>query len=177
MILPLDNGISIKLKLADPKSLSGQRLLHKSAFHTGHFPSTMSLLLPSSDGNVNSDVNDPMNEDYEQRPRSLQQVLMTMQSGAISLITPLEEQMYRRLIALQTYLGNILEHPLGLNPRAFRAVEGDGYASRGVVDGNLVLKWHGLGTQRKAEACAKAGSEDWLIRSDLEHVSGTILGQ
>lgn len=80
--------------------------------------------------------------------------------------------MYRRLVALQTYLGNILESPLGLNPRAFRAVEGDGYASRGIVDGNLVLRWYELGTQRKAEACAKAGSEDWLIRSDLECISG-----
>ena len=164
------------LNLPDPKSLSGQRLLHKSAFHTGHFPSTMSLLSSSPYSTGADDVNDTLNEDYEQQPRSLQQVLMTMQSGAISLITPLEEQMYRRLIALQTYLGNILEHPLGLNPRAFRAVDGDGYASRGVVDGNLVLRWHDLGTQRKAEACAKAGSEDWLIRSDLEHISGTLLG-
>ena len=164
------------LNCLDPKSLSGQRLLHKSTFHTGHFPSTMSLLSSSSDHADTSDVDESSNTDHELQPKPLQQVLMTMQSGVISLITPLEEQMYRRLIALQTYLGNVLEHPLGLNPRAFRAVEGDGYASRGVVDGNLVLKWRDLGTQRKAEACAKAGSEDWLIRSDLEYISGAGLG-
>ena len=159
------------LSVPDPKSLSGQRLLHKSAFHTGHFPSAMSLLSSSSDHTDAVEADDSSSANHGRQLQPLQQVLMTMQSGVIALITPLEEQMYRRLIALQTYLGNVLEHPLGLNPRAFRAVEGDGYASRGVIDGNLVLKWRDLGTQRKAEACAKAGSEDWLIRSDLEYIS------
>ena len=134
-------------------------------------------LLSSEYDHSHADVVDAFqytNHPHQSIPQ--QQVLMTMQSGAMSLITPLEEQMYRRLVALQTYLGNILEHPLGLNPRAFRAVDGDGYASRGIVDGNLVLRWYELSTQRRAEACAKAGSEDWLIRSDLEHISGARMG-
>ena len=136
----------------------------------------MSLLPSSLSSTVAEDLNGSMDVDDGNSSTPLQQVLMTMQSGAISLMTPVDEQMYRRLIALQTHLGNVLEHPLGLNPRAFRAVDGDGFTSRGVLDGNLVLKWYELSTQRKAEACAKAGSEDWLMRSDLEYISGAGLG-
>ena len=136
----------------------------------------MSLLSSDTGLSGANDVDVLQDMNYARQPVAQPQVLMTMQSGVISLLTPLEEQMYRRLVALQTYLGNLLEHPLGLNPRAFRAVEGDGYASRGIVDGNLVLRWYELGAQRRAEACAKAGSEDWLIRNDLEYISGAGMG-
>lgn len=132
----------------------------------------MSLLSSDSNHSYADNTDDLRDANHVRQPVAQQQVLMTMQSGVIALLTPLEEQMYRRLVALQNYLGNILEYPLGLNPRAFRAVEGDGYASRGIVDGNLVLRWYELGAQRRAEACAKAGSEDWLTRSDLECISG-----
>ncbi len=58
---------------------------------------------------------------------SPEQVLMTTQSGSIALITSVDEQMYRRLTTMQAHLTTVLEHPCGLNPRAHRAVDSDGF--------------------------------------------------
>ncbi|EOD53127.1 putative cleavage and polyadenylation specificity factor subunit protein [Neofusicoccum parvum UCRNP2] len=171
-----------------PKSLSGQRLLHKSTFHTGHFTTAMTLL-PSSlsptstaasdaDADANPDpdamaVDDPS---ASTKPAgSSHHLLLTSLSGAVALVTPVDEQMYRRLGALQTFLVGGLDHPCGLNPRAYRAVESEGFGSRGVVDGALLARWAELGSQRRAEGCAKVGVEEWVVRSDLEFVGGAGL--
>ncbi|GME22477.1 Cleavage/polyadenylation specificity factor A subunit [Neofusicoccum parvum] len=172
-----------------PKSLSGQRLLHKSTFHTGHFTTAMTLLPsslsptstaasdPDADANTDPDamaVDDPS---ASTKPAgSSHHLLLTSLSGAVALVTPVDEQMYRRLGALQTFLVGGLDHPCGLNPRAYRAVESEGFGSRGVVDGALLARWAELGSQRRAEGCAKVGVEEWVVRSDLEFVGGAGLG-
>ncbi|KAL1637066.1 mRNA cleavage and polyadenylation factor subunit [Neofusicoccum ribis] len=172
-----------------PKSLSGQRLLHKSTFHTGHFTTAMTLLPsslsptstaasdPDADANPDPDamaVDDPS---ASTKPAgSSHHLLLTSLSGAVALVTPVDEQMYRRLGALQTFLVGGLDHPCGLNPRAYRAVESEGFGSRGVVDGALLARWAELGSQRRAEGCAKVGVEEWVVRSDLEFVGGAGLG-
>jgi len=97
---------------------------------------------------------------------------MLTQSGAIALINPIDEQTYRRLGALHTYLVNQLEHACGLNPRGYRAVDG---ATRGVIDGSLLRRWTELPSSRQMEACAKMGVEEWVVRSDLEVIGGTGL--
>ncbi|KAH7025390.1 CPSF A subunit region-domain-containing protein [Macrophomina phaseolina] len=174
-----------------PKSLSGQRLLHKSTFHTGHFTTTMTLLpsslsptvSPSSaDDHANGQVSpspSPENDamDIDPAPAgTVQHILLTTQTGSLALLTPLSEQQYRRLGALQTYLIGALEHWCGLNPRAYRAVESEGFGSRGIVDGALLARWCELGSQRRAEGAAKVGVEEWVVRSDLEFVGGAGLG-
>ena len=97
---------------------------------------------------------------------------MLTQSGAISLISPVDEQTYRRLGALHTYLVNQLEHACGLNPRGYRAVEG---AARGIIDGNVLRRWAELPSSRQQEACAKMGVEEWVVRGDLEVLGGAGL--
>lgn len=152
-----------------PKSLSGQRLLHKSSYHTGHFTTSM-VLLPSS---RNPASTQGVVEDGEPQASTTQfQVLAFTQAGSINLITPLDEQQYRRLGALQTHLTNLLDHPCGLNPRAYRAVESEGIGTRGIVDGNIVRRWCELGSQKRAEACAKVGMEEWVLASDLTWIGG-----
>ncbi|KAK3044472.1 hypothetical protein LTS18_001201, partial [Coniosporium uncinatum] len=48
-------------------------------------------------------------------------------------------------------------------------------SGRGIVDGGLVMRWVDLGAQRRGEACARAGAEEWIVRSDLEGVGGAGL--
>ncbi|KAL9093951.1 MAG: hypothetical protein Q9165_003874 [Trypethelium subeluteriae] len=159
-----------------PKSLSGQRLLHKSTFHTGHFPSTMTLVsspTPTPQSNTtnglpNGTVDHPMPDVNEASPPHKYSILLSTQSGSLAHLTPLSEPAYRRLGALQTALTPVLEHTAGLNPRAHRAVETEqGLGSRGVVDGGLVRRIWELGSQRRAEVLGRCGIEGWEIREDL----------
>ena len=172
----------------DPKSLSGQRLIHKTTFHTGQFPGQLVLLPSTTKATSSSGSFDPYPStngdavavDGETNGTSLSsgplhQLLLTSQTGSLALITPVDEPMYRRLSALQTYLTNQLEHACGLNPRSYRAVESEGFGSRGIVDGTVLRRWCELGSQRTAEACAKVGVEEWVVRSDLEFVGGAGL--
>ncbi|RAK71794.1 cleavage/polyadenylation factor CFT1 [Aspergillus fijiensis CBS 313.89] len=158
----------------DPKSSNGDRLLSRSKFHTGNFASTLTLLprtMVSSESLLSQQ--DDMDLDHQ---APLYQSLMTSQNGSIGLITCIPEEAYRRLSALQSQLTNILEHPCGLNPRAFRAVESDGTAGRGMLDGNLLNQWLNLSTQRKTEIASRVGASEWEIKADLESIGGDGLG-
>jgi cleavage and polyadenylation specificity factor subunit 1 len=115
---------------------------------------------------------DTTDEQSNKMPSRLNHILMLTQSGTIALINPVDEQTYRRLGALHTYLVNQLEHACGLNPRGYRAYEG---AARGVIDGSLIRRWTELPSSRQQEACAKLGIEEWVVRSDLEVISGSGL--
>lgn len=161
-----------------PKSLSGQRLLHRSTFHLGHFPTAMALLpstlapieqQPLTNGHANG-------ESISASAPGLFHVLTASQSGSLALITPLDESTYRRLSNLQTHLTSTLEHPAGLNPRAYRAVESEGAGARGIVDGSLIRRIAELGAARKSEVLARAGGDAWTLRSDCEVFVGGGLG-
>jgi cleavage and polyadenylation specificity factor subunit 1 len=161
----------------DPKSLGGHSLLHRSTFHTGHFPSSMTLLPSSSPATVNTtliDDSDPATNDTTTAQAS--SVLMISPSGAFSLLTSLPESTYRRLFALQNHLITILDHPCGLNPRAYRAVESQGSGGRGVLDGSLLRRWTELSSQKKIEACKRIGEEMETVRGWLKILGGGELG-
>ncbi|ORY15081.1 Cleavage/polyadenylation specificity factor, A subunit, partial [Clohesyomyces aquaticus] len=165
----------------NPKSMSGIRLLHKSSFHTGHFPTSMTLLtssihMPSSSPfNTNPDPNAMDTSTSPFPPTPLQQILLTTQSGTLGLITPLSEPSYRRLSGLATFLSNCLDSAAGLNVRAWRGVESDlggGGVVRGVVDGNLISRMGELGYGRMVEGLGKAGAEEWVVRGEREVLGG-----
>ncbi|KAK3620886.1 mRNA cleavage and polyadenylation factor subunit [Elasticomyces elasticus] len=165
----------------DAKTLSGQRLLHRGSFHLGDFPTPgggmlvlPSVLAPMGEQTVvtNGDTNGHDGEKPAQpEPQRLFQVLTSFQSGAIGLLTPLDETTYRRLSALQTQLTSLLEHAGGLNPRAYRAALGS-EGRGGVVDGALVQRIGELGAARRAEVLGRAGADGWTLRSDLEIIGG-----
>ncbi|KAH6094447.1 cleavage factor two protein CFT1 [Parastagonospora nodorum] len=143
-----------------PKSMGGTRLLQKSTFHTGHFPSTMHLL--------QSRLHMPTASEFTTSTTSslpLHQILCTSQSGTLALITPLSESSYRRLSGLATHLQQFLDSPCGLNGKAFRAadvMEGgwDAGTQRAMLDGGLLMRWGELGEQRRREGLGKWGGEE-----------------
>ncbi|KAL8857985.1 MAG: hypothetical protein Q9178_005445 [Gyalolechia marmorata] len=117
-----------------PKSLTGH-LLPLTTFHTASFPTTLTLLPPPS-------------------PSTPPSLLLTSTTGSLSLLTPLTPTTHRTLTALQSHLQSTLPHPLGLNPKAFRYVDGGGAgvegrgAGGGVVDGMVVRRWMEAGRWR-----------------------------
>ena len=155
----------------DPKTLSGLRLLHRSKFHLGQFPSSMTLL-PSTLAPVFQQPLTNGHVEGEEQNNSLSHVLTTSLTGSIGLITPLDEATYRRVGSIQTHLTSVLEHAAGLNTRAYRGVESEGFGARGVLDGSLVQRINELGSARQSEVLGRAGADIWGLRSDLEVVGG-----
>src|SRR4051812_11573257 len=79
----------------------------RSAFHMGHMATKMEMV-PSGRGDGSF------------------QILVATDSGALGLISPVDEQVYRRLLVLQNFMISAAEPLCGLNPRGFRVVEGSG---------------------------------------------------
>lgn len=127
---------------------------------------------------VSSELIEPTTDDAMDVDQSISahNVLIASENGSLALVTTVAEESYRRLSALQSQLTNTLEHPGGLNPRAFRAVESDGFSGRGMIDGTLLWQWLSLGKQRQAEIAGRVGSTEWEIRADLEAIGGDGLG-
>lgn len=105
----------------------------------------------------------------------LQQVLLTTQSGALSIITPIDELMYLRLNTLQTYLTTQLDHPCGLNPRGYRAAESERTGIKGVLDGSVLKRWNELPKQRRVDVCGRMGVDEESVWQDLGVVCGSGL--
>lgn len=163
----------------NPKTVNGLRLLHRSTFHVGHFPTSMTLL-PSTLAPFEEQqqpLTNGASEIDDSASTQLFHVLTTSLSGSIGLITPLDEASYRRLSALQTHLTSILEHAAGLNPRAYRSIESESFGgAKGVVDGGVVRRIGELGALRRADVLSRAGTDSWGLRSDLEIIGGGGLG-
>ena len=159
-----------------PESERGTKLLHRSTFFSGSYVSTMTLLPRNA---ISSPIRDEgsAENDYSETPTesSPQTVLVTSQEGSIGLITPLPEQTYRRLWALQNILIANLEHACGLNPRAYRAAETDGIGGAAMVDGTLVRRWLDQDNFHQSSMADKVGSTVWEIKEDINHISGNGL--
>lgn len=168
----------------DPKSAGGSRLLHKSTFHTGHFPTTLNLLQSSlkmpttSEFGATNGYDDDVDMETPTDSQPTYQILHTTQSGTLALITPLSESSYRRLSGLSAFLANSLDSACGLNPKAFRisdAEEGGwdaGGVGRGMVDGNLLMRWGELGEWKRREGLSKAGADEWVFWGEREVLGG-----
>ena len=155
----------------NPKSERGTKLLHRSTFNTGSFPTTMTLL-PQS---LAVDVKDEADNMDIDEASSRSQIIVTTREGGLALITPLSEDTYRRLSTLQNILTANTDHPCGLNPRAYRAAETDGIGGRAIIDGSLVQRWIDQSSHHKASLADKVGGTIYDIKRDLELISGGAL--
>jgi cleavage and polyadenylation specificity factor subunit 1 len=188
----------------NPRTQAGRRLLHRGSFFAGHLPTSMHMLpradaQPPQDGSGSSEESagsdDDDDDDEKPRRRAGAQVLVATQTGALGLMTPVDETTHLRLSALQTYLLGQLEQPCGLNARGYRVGAGQGVGesggeargadggergaggvAKGVVDGALRARWMELSRQRRAEGCDRVGVDEAAVRRDLEAVDGSMLG-
>ena len=114
--------------------------------------------------------------DHPTTPSS--QLLVAAVDGRLALITPLAPPAYRVLTALQSYLTAGLPHPLGLNPKAHRAVDVDlVLGGRATLDGNVLRRWTELGTWKRAESLGRMDVDgEWEVRALLEAIGGGGLG-
>jgi cleavage and polyadenylation specificity factor subunit 1 len=144
---------------------------------------------PDSSGSEDSDSED----EKPQARKAGRQVLIATQTGALALMTPVDETTHLRLSALQTFLLAQLEQPCGLNARGYRSGGGGsgpvgesaggegregergGGVVKGVVDGGLLGRWMELSKQRRAEGCSRVGVDEGAVRRDLEMVNGSAL--
>ncbi|KAL9060461.1 MAG: hypothetical protein Q9162_000634 [Coniocarpon cinnabarinum] len=167
----------------NPKSVKGERLIHRSALHTAHQP-TSSLLLPcprSVSALGNDDPADGM--DVDATPQHA--LILPATSGALIQLTPLSESTYRRLSSLQSHLSSVLPQHCAFNPRAYRNVdsEGLGYwgsavdvSGRGMVDLGVVGRWRELGLRGRREAWGRVGGmeEVEVAKAEIEGCLGGV---
>lgn len=109
-----------------------------------------------------------------------QTVLITTQSGALALLTPLSESTYRRLSTLSNHLSNALYHGAGMNPKAYRVADNAPEAivgGRTILDGSILMRWMELGTGKRRDILSRLGEarEGGMgIREELRGLVGVI---
>ncbi|KAG9247800.1 CPSF A subunit region-domain-containing protein [Calycina marina] len=152
-----------------PKSLHGHLLLHRTTFSLGgHIPSSMTLIPRTAAATLEPITDDTL---------PAHQLLLTSNTGALSLLCPLTEIQYRKLNTLATALSNTLYHACGLNPRAYRVSKDAPEAmvgGRTVVDGTLLGRWKELSSQKRAEVASRVGVDVDEVREDLNDLVGGL---
>ncbi|KAK9246829.1 CPSF A subunit region-domain-containing protein [Lipomyces tetrasporus] len=149
----------------DPRSLSGQRLIRKSDFFTGHDIESF-VMVPKSrlanDLTVNSDTVMETNGTNPSAARKDQYMAIACtRAGSIAAVLPVSESKYRHLVSVQQQLTDKIEHVAGLNPRMYRTLSAtpdlNSAGTRAVLDGNLIFKLESLSLERQLEVFERAG--------------------
>ena len=175
----------------DRKSLSGQRLVHQALFHTGQIPISMTsfpsiapdardaLIRENSEVTIDGDKEQASNgtQDSAVEEKLTSQLLVTTDSGALCLLTPLNPATHRRLTVIQSYIlsssassgssSTFLDNHCSLHPRAYRTPDmAENYPSLDasgiglgrsvgsgakIIDGSIVSRWKELGTRGRSE--------------------------
>jgi cleavage and polyadenylation specificity factor subunit 1 len=151
-----------------------------STYNTGSYPTNM-VLLPRTRttwDQLRADEGDPDAMDTSPEDIGGFQVLCSSSNGSLSLLTTISPIAYRILAALQSYLTTTLPHPLGLNPKGYRAVDADlAVGGRAVLDGDVLKRWMELGAWKRAESVARVGlGSEWEVRALLESVGERGMG-
>lgn len=104
--------------------------------------------------------------------------------GTLCSIVPLSEPVYWRLTALQSVLSNAVETDCSLNPKAWRLYRRSNRRSgcrqserkKGVVDGDVVLRFANLPTAKQEELASAIGSSVNMILDNLMELEvGSVL--
>lgn len=148
-----DNDGNIKLMQYDPEhpdTFAGARLLRKADMHVGAVVTQMQLI-PSRPSLSGSTFDHAPNGDAETGTGTgpgtgTTAVLCATADGAIGMLSPLGERVFRRLYTMQAQLhsgaGDVV-YTANLNPRAHRACTVDSPTCnnvKGILDGDLLLR-------------------------------------
>ncbi|GAB5591624.1 mRNA cleavage and polyadenylation factor subunit [Umbelopsis nana] len=142
------------------QSYSGLKLMRRGDFHMGS-QVRCSARIPLRQRTVNG-------IEYGKRHFNLCGSL----NGSISMVTPITEKTYKRLLLLYGQMVNGLQHFAGLNPRAFRIMRSSkeklaSNRSRTILDGDLIFQFINLPLNRQQEMTKQIGTTVERIMEDL----------
>ncbi|KAG0253424.1 Cleavage and polyadenylation specificity factor subunit 1 [Actinomortierella ambigua] len=139
------------------QSVSGQRLICRGDYHVGSQLSTTvsvpKIVLSGSDEGIS----------YLTLGGTL--------DGSLMMITPIPEKTSKRLGLLSSQIVNGVQHPAGLNPRAFRILQSKDRLKanpiKGILDGDLLLEFANLPVNRQKEMTKQIGTSVDRVMDDL----------
>ena len=161
----------------DPLSLSGQKLLRKADFHLGSYVTKMQrighvslpdMMIIDDDGEFDRDSMTAAN-----RRRHL--VIFSLTNGSIGYLTPIDEEIYRRLRVLHSKMTLFIQHLCGLNPKAFRTYQSTDRLltnlAHNVIDGQLIYQFLDLSVGQQHDFSRQVGMSAERIQHDLIQLS------
>jgi hypothetical protein len=164
----------------DPLSLSGQKLLRKADFHLGSYVTKMQrighLSLPNTMMMIDNEESDrdSMTPTADTRRRR-HLVILSLTNGSIGYLTPIDEEMYRRLRVLHSKMTLFLQHLCGLNPKAFRTYQSTDRPltnlAHNIIDGQLVYQFLDLSIGQQHDFSRQVGMSAERIQHDLIQLS------
>ncbi|KAL2918252.1 mRNA cleavage and polyadenylation factor subunit [Polyrhizophydium stewartii] len=155
------------------QSLGGDRLIRRGEFHLGQ---QVSKLVRMRRKNI-------VRGDTPLVPKQYLNIGVTT-DGALIVVSPVSEKIYKRLYALYSRMVTNLEHAAGLNPRGFRQLQQrvrsialSGFMGppgpRGILDGDLLFDYAQLSrAQQRGLANAIGSNDDRLLDDLLEVLAG-----
>jgi cleavage and polyadenylation specificity factor subunit 1 len=97
--------------LQDPLTQAGKKILRKGDFHLGTQVNAMLRMTKRTASSKPGAVAAPSKQ---------QLCIVGNYDGSIGVVLPMDEKRYRRFLQLQGKMTFTLQHPCGLNPKAFR---------------------------------------------------------
>ncbi|PLW07812.1 hypothetical protein PCANC_21051 [Puccinia coronata f. sp. avenae] len=95
--------------------------------------------------------------------------------GSISSLVPAKDAVHKRLQLVQTRLTRHIQHFAGLNPKGHRTVRNDMVSraiNRGILDGELLMKFELLSISQQMEIASLAGSDRETVLVNLLNLRG-----
>ncbi|KAJ3100898.1 Cleavage and polyadenylation specificity factor subunit 1 [Phlyctochytrium planicorne] len=154
----------------------GQKLIRRGEFHTGS--RIQNLIRMRKMGHKDARTGTVV------LPKQFWNVCGTL-DGAISILTPVSEKLYKRAYALYSKMVNSVQYHAGLNPRGFRqirqkirplstAMSSGPPGPRFILDGDILYQYFSLSMDQQLELAKAVGSTTERIIDDLlEGLSGT----
>ncbi|KAK3835815.1 MAG: CPSF A subunit region-domain-containing protein [Linnemannia elongata] len=163
-IVVADSEKNIRLLQYAPfhvQSFSGQKLICRGDYHVGsQIETTLSvpkIVLSGSDEGI-----------------SHLTICGTL-DGSLCMITPIPEKTSKRLALLSSQIVNGVQHPAGLNPRAFRLLQSKDRLNsnpvKGILDGDLLFEFVNLPANRQKEMTKQIGSGVDRVMDDLAGIA------
>ena len=148
------------------ESHGGIRLLRRADFHLGADVTSFSRLRAKVPKVFAGDVNEV------HFCRRKQMTMFCTVDGAVGLLFPIHESIYRELQLLQSEMTFALPHAAGLNPKAWRYLKQARSAitnpCRGIVDGDMIRRFLLLSAKERNELTKRIGASTEKVLADIQ---------
>ena len=113
-------------------------------------------------------------------PHKLAAATIATQEGDLKALCPLEPEVFRQLVSLQTALGTLLSHNAGLNPKGLRYVRASNSTKaelkrKAMCDGDLIETFNSLPFDDQREIAQAMGTRPEAIIASIKTMQSAIL--